>query len=255
MTVRVARIGFTVLKGGRHPARPEADLALEGPVGDRAYCLLDLARDRVLRTVENPTMVQVLAEEVGPVLRVTLPGGEAVDGVPSAGGEVRSVDYWGRRESVELLDGPWSSLLSRHLGYDVRLGRVSRPAGVVYGGPVTLVTSSSLARLGAAVGVPVEGERFRPTFVLDTGAAPAHVEDRWVGREMALGQAVIRVRGLVPRCAVIDLDPASGARTLPVLRQLAGYRRVDSEICFGVDADVVVAGRVRVGDRAALGRD
>jgi hypothetical protein len=54
---------------------------------------------------------------------------------------------------------------------------------------------------------------------------------------------------------VVDLDPVSGARTLPVLRTLGGYRRVDSEICFGVDADVTVAGRVRVGGRAVLGRD
>lgn len=253
--MRVTRIGFTVLKGGRHVARPEADLALGGPVGDRAYCLLDPARDRVVRTVDNPTMVQVGAASEGSRLGIALPGGEEADAVPSSGGEVREVDYWGRRERVELVAGPWSELLSRHLGYGVRLARVLRPAGVVYGAPVSLVTTTSLARLEREVGRPVEAERFRSTLVLDTGDLPDHVEDGWAGRALRVGEAVLRVRGRVPRCAVVDLDPVSGARDAPVLRALGGYRRVDSEICFGVDADVTVAGRVRVGDRAVLGRD
>lgn len=253
--MHVARVGFTVLKGGRHLARPEAVLDLGGPVGDRAYCLLDPARDRAVRTVENPTMVQVVASLDGPRLSVALPGGEVADGLPPAGGEVRTVDYWGRREQVELVDGPWAAVLSRHLGYDVRLARVLRPGGVVYGAPVSLVTTSSLAELGRRVGQPVEAERFRATLLLDTDGLPPHVEDGWVGRELRVGEAVIRVRGPVPRCAVVDLDPASGARTLPVLRALAGYRRDDSEICFGVDAVVTVTGQVRVGGRAVLGRD
>jgi uncharacterized protein YcbX len=126
---------------------------------------------------------------------------------------------------------------------------------VVYGAPVSLVTTSSLERLRGLVGQPVEPERFRATLLVDTDGLPAHVEDDWIGREVRVGEAVVRVRARIPRCAVVDLDPVSGARTLPVLRTLAGYRRGDSEICFGVDADVTVAGRVRVGDRAVLGRD
>ncbi|MFP5252851.1 MAG: hypothetical protein ACLGH4_03540, partial [Actinomycetes bacterium] len=195
MRMHVARIGFTVLKGGRHLARPEADLALDGPVGDRAYCLLDVARDRVLRTVENPTTVQVEAGLEGPRLRVGLPGGETVEAVPVPTGEVREVDYWGRHEPVEPVVGPWSALLSRHLGYDVVLARVRRPAGVVYGAPVSLVTTSSLERLAGVLGRPVEAERFRATLVLDTGGLPAHVEDGWVGREIHVGRTALRIRG------------------------------------------------------------
>ena len=255
MRMRVARVGFTVLKGARHVARSEADLGAGGPVGDRAYCLLDPTRDRVVRTVENPTMVQVLGSQQGRILEVTLPSGERVGGVPEGCGEVREVDYWGRRESVELVDGPWAALLSGHLGYDVRLARVLRPGGVVYGAPVSLVTTSSLEHLGELVGEAVEAERFRSTLVLETPGEPPHVEDDWAGRELRVGDAVVTVRRPVPRCAVVDLDPVSGARTLPVLRTLAGYRRGDSEICFGVDAHVTVAGRVRVGDGAVLGRD
>jgi hypothetical protein len=40
-----------------------------------------------------------------------------------------------------------------------------------------------------------------------------------------------------------------------VLQTLAGYRRCDGEICFGVDAEVAVPGRVGLGDPVVLGRD
>ena len=59
--VHVSRIGFTSLKGARHLGRPFVDLTRDGPVGDRVFCLVDLARGRVLRTVENPTLVQTRA--------------------------------------------------------------------------------------------------------------------------------------------------------------------------------------------------
>lgn len=252
--MHVERIGFTPLKGTRHVPRPESELDHGGPVGDRQLCLVDPARDRVLRTVENPTLVQAVATLNAGRLHVELPGG-VVDGEPIPTGELRSVDYWGRDAKLELLDGPWAEAFSAHLGYDVRLARPSRAGEVVYGGSVTLVTTSSMTRLGHALGRPVGSERFRSTYLIGADELPPHAEDRWVGQELRLGTAVVRVRGLVPRCAVVDLDPVTGARDVPVLRALAGYRRSDGEIWFGVDAEVAVPGHVAVGDPAMLGRD
>jgi uncharacterized protein YcbX len=126
---------------------------------------------------------------------------------------------------------------------------------------VSLVTTSSLHRLSARVGTPVEGARFRPTFVVDTG--PEHrpgVEEHWVGRDLTIGAAVVRVRGVIPRCAVVDLDPISGEKDLPVLRALAGYGRVEGAVPparvpeFGVDAVVVRPGRVALHDPVGVGR-
>ena len=119
------------------------------------------------------------------------------------------------------------------------------------------MTTSSLHRLSAEIGRPVDGARFRPTFVVDAGAAAPYVEDHWTGRELSLGSAVVRVRGPVPRCAVVDLDPVSGVRDAPVLRTLAGYRRglgAVREPAFGVDADIVRPGRVTVDDMITVGR-
>jgi uncharacterized protein YcbX len=164
-------------------------------------------------------------------------------------------DYWGRGTELALLDGPWAGAFSAHLGYDVRLARVPRPGAVVYGGSVTLVTTSSVARLGQWLGLAAAPERFRATFLLDTGDLAPHAEDGWVGREVVLGQAVVRVRGPVPRCAVVDLDPRTGHRDVPVLKALAGYRLTGGDVRFGVDAEVVVPGRVAADDVATLRKD
>ena len=56
-----------------------------------------------------------------------------------------------------------------------------------------------------------------------------------------------RVRGVVPRCAVVDLDPDTGARRSPVLKALGVYRHLHGEVVFGVDAVVTQPGRVRPG--------
>jgi len=257
--VRVTRIGFTPLKGARHVAHPSVELSPDGPVGDRVLSLVDPARDRVLRTVENPTMLRVLATVSDGRLGVTV-ADRRVDGVPEPTGDVRKVDYWGRVAEVELLDGPWARLLAEHLGYVVALARPTHAGDVVYGGSVSLVTSSSLHRLSARVGAPVDGARFRSTFVIDADHEGPGVEEPWVGRELSIGSAVVRVRGVIPRCAVVDLDPVSGSKDLPVLRTLAGYGRAEGAVPparepeFGVDADVVRPGRVALHDPVGVGR-
>ncbi len=249
--MHVARIGFTPIKGGRHQTQGSVLLTETGPRGDRAFCLIDPTDGRCLRTVENPTLLQTRASWDGVALSVELPSG-TVAGEPVSTGDVRTVDYWGRTAEVERVEGPWASAYSAFLGREVVLTS-SAPGEMVYGGPVTLVTTASLSRLAAEVGVPVDGARFRATFQLDGGDhLDPHAEDGWAGRRLRLGTAELRVRGLVPRCAVIDLSPASGARDLGLLHALSAYRRSAGEVTFGVYADVTLPGRVTSGDPAVL---
>lgn len=251
--MHVTRIGFTPVKGGRHLVHPHVEIGPAGPEGDRVLCLVDPVRDRVLRTVQHPALVRTVPRLTGDRLAVELDGA-VVSGRLVPTGEVRKVDYWGRLAEVELLDGPWNALYAGLTGVDVALARVARAGDVVYGGGVSLVSSGSLHALSARVGQRVAAERFRPTFVVDTGPLAPGAETSWAGREVTVGTAVLRVRGAVPRCAVIDLDPVSGVSDLPVLRALAGYRQGQGEPRFGVDADVVRPGRVTTGDDLVLGR-
>ena len=62
----------------------------------------------------------------------------------------------------------------------------------------------------------------------------------------------MRIRGVLPRCAVVDLNPVTGRRDARVLAELAKYRLSRTEINFGVDAVVTAAGLVRTGDQVEL---
>ena len=243
--MHVSRIGLTPLKGARHEDQASVDLTPHGPVGDREFCLVDRSRGRVLRTVENPTVMQTAAHWGAGLLTTTLPA-RTVEGVPGPSGETLTVDYWGRAARLEVVDGPWAAAFSEHLGYDVVLARSRRPGEVVYGASVSLVTTSSVDRLESELGLPVDPAQFRATFTLDTTGLASDVEDSWVGRRVAVGEAEVEVRGVVPRCAVVDLDPVTGGRKADVLRCLGRYRRALGEVVFGVDAVVTRPGRVAV---------
>lgn len=243
--MHVSRIGFTALKGARHQGRSFVDLAGDGPLGDRVFCLVDLARGRVLRTVENPTLLQTQATWEAGVLTVTLPGA-TVGGVPARSGETHTLDYWGRRVTLEVLDGPWAAAYSTHLGYDVVLTR-SAVGDVVYGASVSLITTGSLDELSRRLGLPVLDSQFRATFTVHTDAP--HHEDAWIGQRLRFGEAEIEVRSTIPRCNVIDLDPDTGIRRTDAMKALAGYRRHNNEVMFGVDAVVTKPGRVHIEDR------
>ena len=218
--MRVERIGFTPVKGGRHLAQEAAEVTADGPVGDRVFALVDRSGRRVLRTVQHPSLLRTCARWAGGVLSVDL-AGRLVEGVPTLGEETLTVDYWGRSAAVHPCLGPWAEAYSEYLGHDVVLCRSLTPGEVVYGASVTLVTTSSMRLLAMRVGRQVGSERFRSTFLVETGDSPAHVEDSWVGRELRVGGAAVRVRGVVPRCAVVDLDPVSGQVDAPVLRELS----------------------------------
>jgi uncharacterized protein YcbX len=245
--VHVRRIGLTPMKGARHLPLDSVELDASGPVGDRVFCLVDPTRRRVLRTVEDPLLMQVVARWDGEELAMELPGA-TVTGRPVSTGEVLHLDYWGRDAAVRVVAGPWAAACSRHVGRDVVLARVSRPGEVVYGAAVSLVTTSSLVVLAERLGEPVDEAGFRATFVLDTGDLAPGAELGWVGRELDVGPARVRVRGPIPRCAVIGLDPATGERSTRALQALGA----SGSMSFGVDAVVTRPGRVATGDAVAL---
>jgi uncharacterized protein YcbX len=251
--VRIVRIGFTPLKGGRHLSHDVAELALTGPVGDRSFCLVDPARRRVLRTVENPRLLQTVSHWRHGVLSVALPAMGPVVGSPAGTGSMLDVDYWGRVARVEVVEGPWAAACSRFLGHEVVLARPVTPSAVVYGAPVSLVTTQAMRWLSERVGRELEPERFRPTFVIGSGAGHGRPEETWQGRELRIGEARVLVRAAMPRCAVLDLHPGTGRRDARVLQALAESRAGGSTVEFGVDAVVTCPGNVRVRDRVECG--
>ncbi len=249
--MHIHQIGVSALKGGHHEPQPHVVLSPGGPEGDRDFAVIDLDRRQVLRTVEHPSLLRCDAHVADGVLTLTVDG-QRVAATPQPAPGIVHVDYWGRDASMQVVTGPWTPLLTRFFPGNVALARTTSPGAVVYGAAVTLSTTSALRRLEETVGGSVDPRRFRSTFTVDTGAADADVEDSWIGREIALGEARLRVTGGVPRCAVIDSDPDTGQRGTPLLKALAGYRREGTEIMFGVYAEVTRPGLVAVGDSLTL---
>jgi uncharacterized protein YcbX len=95
----------------------------------------------------------------------------------------------------------------------------------------------------------IDDRRFRMLFRID-GVEP-HAEDGWAGRRVALGDAVVRLHGLVGRCLVTAQDPDTGLKSLDTLRIIRRYRseiETDEPLPFGAWGGVEQPGRVRVGD-------
>ena len=249
--MQISDIGVSALKGGSHRPSERVDLRLDGPVGDRVFAVVDPEARRVLKTVEHPSLMSCEGQWNGETLSVQV-NGQRLTGTPVTDAEPLTLDYWGRPVSMNVVTGPWGDAISRLLGRRVCLARIGAPGDVVYGDSVTLATTSSLRRLARESGRAVDARRFRSTFTIDTGEADAHIEDSWAGRVVEVGGARLLVGAAIPRCAVIDLDPDSGARGTDLLKTLAGYRLDAGEIMFGVFARVLRPGPVARGDEVRL---
>jgi uncharacterized protein len=251
----VARISIAPVKGLALAEVDEVALTGEGVAENRRFFLLD-ASGRFYAGLRNGRIVQIAVayDDAAGRLRLTFPGGEAVEEEVRLG-EAVVTDFYGRDVGGRFVVGPWAEALSRFAGRPLRLVRADRPGGGVDRdrGPVSLVSDASLAELARRAGldVPVDGRRFRMLFEV-TGCGP-HEEDEWCGRAVRLGEAVVRVLEPVARCATTTQDPATGVRDFDTLRAITAYRglRDGEAIDFGVYGEVVQPGRVRVGDVVA----
>ena len=241
--VTVTALAFAPVKGMRLAAADRLDLGPTGAAGDRAFLVVD-DEDRLLLSTRTPALLEVAARWDGGTLTLTFPDGRAVAAVPEPGRPVTTANYEGRPIAGRLVAGELAAALSEHLGRPVRL--LARDPGErgADDAPVTLMSEASLA----ALGVP-DPRRFRMTITID-GVGPWE-EHGWGGRELAAGDAVLRVTDPVPRCAVTTRDPESGRRDMPTLKALAELRGKD-DVRFGVWCEVVAPGRVRVGDVVAV---
>jgi uncharacterized protein len=257
MEGKVARISIAPVKA-LHLLNPgEVELGRAGVTGDRRFWLVDSDR-RLVNGKRHPELMRVLPEwdEESRRLALTFPDGSVVEGEVDPG-EPFAAELYGTPHPSRTVPGPWQEALSEFAGERLTLlwsegGAQDR--GNDRGGWASVVSRGSLERLRAEAGAaePVDGRRFRMLFEID-GVEP-HEEDEWLGRRVTIGDAVIVPLGDIGRCVVTTCDPDTAVSDFDTLKLLAGYRRdgVVEPLPFGVYCDVVVAGRVRVGDPVRL---
>jgi uncharacterized protein YcbX len=183
-------------------------------------------------------------------LSLTFPDGSVVDGRVELGEPV-STWFYNRDEPGRLVQGPWAPALSGYAGRELRLARTDAPGRAVdrADGPVSIVSDESVEELARQAGVDAaDVRRFR--MLVGVGGGEPHLEDTWVGRDVRIGEAVVRVHEQVARCAITTKNPDTGERDLDTLRVIKAYRgtRDEKQLDFGVYGEVVTPGRVRVGD-------
>lgn len=137
--------------------------------------------------------------------------------------------------------------LSAALGQPVTLAREA-DVSHMDAGPVHLLTTASLAWLADRLPeVRIDERRFRPNILVGLAGAGL-TEHHWLGRTLAIGGARLAVREPTERCAMVSFAQSDLPDDPAVLRVITQAADLD----FGVYADVVVPGSVRVADEVAL---
>lgn len=112
---------------------------------------------------------------------------------------------------------------------------------------VAILSESSLAALSDFMGTQLSPHRFRGNIWFE-GAAP-FAEFDWLGREIRMGEAVLRVEARITRCLATTVNPETGLRDADTLAALqAGYGHRD----FGIYASVIQGGSLGAGDEWTL---
>jgi uncharacterized protein len=248
---RVVRLRIAPVKGLALIDREAIDLGPEGVEEDRRFVLLGpdgrhrsgLAHGPLVRIVPD---YDALAER----LTLRFPDGEVISA--NAHGEGDPIEmpwpYGGGAVSVRHIPA-FDAALTAYVGMPMRLARTlagERPSSA----HVTILSVASVEALERGAGLPeaIDDRRFRMLVTID--GVPPFAESGWVGGEVAVGEAVVRVDDEAARCATTTRDPSTGLRDLDMLRILAEVRGVTARksVDLGIYCDVVRPGRVALGD-------
>jgi uncharacterized protein YcbX len=246
----VSRLSIAPVKGTRlvHPER--VMLARAGVPENRRFHLVN-EKGRLYAGSRHGPLVRIVSAYDADTewLSLTFPDGRVVEGRADAVGEPVVTNFWGREAPGAEVEGPWSEAVSSFVGEPVRLVRTERAGDGNDSHAASIVSTASLEELARRAGVEqVDGRRFRMLVQVD-GVGP-HEEDRWMGRRVRVGDAVVEVVRPDPRCVVTEQDPETGIRDLDTRGVIRTYRTAPNgrDANFGVYADVVEPGWIAVGD-------
>ncbi len=258
--IRVTALSTTPVKGLRIAARERIALERAGARGDRRFYLID-DRARMINGKHSGALNEIVAELddggasgdcSGGTLTLRFPDGHEVSGAAALGEEL-DTRFFSRERRARLVGGSFAQAISEHAGEALRLVRAADGAPAIdrgADGAVSLISRGSLARLAQVAGeASVDARRFRMTIEID-GVEP-FAEDAWVGRELRVGDALVRLRGHVGRCIVTSRHPESGVVDLPTLELLRSFRAdapTSEPLAFGVYGEVLEPGAVALGD-------
>jgi uncharacterized protein YcbX len=150
-----------------------------------------------------------------------------------------------RTPAGEVFDVVYPALAAQ-LGEGVRV--IEQHRGIFDALPLSLITTQSVAGLGALVAAELEVLRFRPNLLVEAAGQTAFPEEGWVGSVLRVGDLWMRVDRRDQRCGIVNVDPATTERDPAVLRAIARQRQTS----LGVYGSTVRPGPVALGDPVIL---
>jgi uncharacterized protein YcbX len=238
----VARLLHTPVKSLKMGEVDQLVLHERGVVDDRIFFLVDDAHQSLNQARRLP-LCQATAAFDGEILSIALPDGTTVVGETPPG--ERFTAGFDMQSTIEatLVPGPWRDALSGWAGEPVRLARAADGRGGWSGFAASLIGTPTIDALGLG---PIDPRRFR-MMIQTAGGAPFE-EDAWVGRDVRVGDAVVRIVEECIRCAVTTVDPDTGERDVDALRAMITAKGASN---LGVYCDVITPGTIRLGDPVA----
>jgi uncharacterized protein YcbX len=231
---------------------PAIEIDPRGIDGDRAHGLVDVATGRLLSAKRTAALLEASADDVA----ITLPDGTVVAlDDPSIHGMLSA---WLGRD-VRLVTPLEAGDVAYEMTFDppnedAEVFDIPVPTGTLLDlSPVHAVTTTTLAACASArPDLDWDVRRFRPNLVLDLDVPPFE-EQTWIGRDVAIGGAVLRVTMPMLRCAMpLRAQPGGLARQPDLFRAMTELNQAHPNH-LGVCLDVVEPGRVEVGDPVVVG--
>ena len=233
--MRISRIRRYPIKGlaGEDLSRLELSAGARVPL-DRRYALS--CDDRLIGLSEDARLARFSAA-VSCDRHLTL----YRDGVPIAEG---SIERDGGLAQVERA-------LSQHFAGEsigrLRIVSTELTQAVDETKPVSLINLATLEELGSLLGEKPDLRRFRANLYLE--GLPASRELEWLGAELIVGTARLRVTEPTARCKMINVDPERAVADVNIPRAM--MKALGHALC-GVYGEVVTSGRIAVGDTVEL---
>jgi uncharacterized protein len=204
-----------------------------------------------------------------PAVRITLPDGTVVTSEQRDLNQMLSrvlkrevildATERGQREVIEsTFPNPWTPKAEEYwpdmdgLDYRDTVTDFDLPESTFFdAATVHLLTTATLDRLRELYPEGrFEVRRFRPNVVVETAdGAKAFVENAWIGRTVAVGDAVrLSITGPCPRCVMTTLPQGDFPKDPGILRTAAQHNQAN----VGLYASVLRGGQVRRGDAIRL---
>ena len=247
--VTLGRINVTPVKGTALQHPDSANLVSIGIAGNRRFHLAD-ERGRLFSGLGYGPLVLVTSEVEDGTLRCRFPDGAVVEAPTDDLGELGSTDFDGRAVPGRPVGGDLSVAFSDYVGAKVQVFRTEVDGDGPDEMPLTMVSFASVDALGRHGGYEGDLESLRFRINLELDDAEPFEEETWDGKPVQVGDAVVRIDGQIPRCAVTTQNPATGTQDWNTLKQIASFRPLMAtrQVPFGVYATGEQPGTVAVGD-------